>query len=61
MAWCMHVIRCMSETTESVRIGTRKGIVWACYREPGESDADFEWRIAQMRDAYLAASARRSR
>lgn len=41
-------------TTQHVRIGRRNGVEWICYREPGDTDAEFAARIQQMREAYLA-------
>jgi hypothetical protein len=36
---------------EQVRIGVRAGVVWYCYREPGETPAQWERRAEMMRRA----------
>lgn len=38
----------------SIKIGTRNGVEWICYREPGETDAEFAERAQQMREAFVA-------
>ena len=44
----------MTQTTQQVRIGRRNGIDWICYREPRDTDAQFEARVQQMRQAFFA-------
>lgn len=35
----------------SVRVGERNGVEWVAHREPGETDAQFEAKVARMQKA----------
>jgi hypothetical protein len=49
----------MHTTLQPVRIGHRNGIDWVCYRLPSDTDADYELRVEQMREAFAAGMAGR--
>lgn len=37
--------------TPYILIGNRDGVLWRCYREPGESEAEWQERAETMRKA----------
>ena len=38
--------------TQYILIGVRYGILWRCYREPGESEESWCRRADEMREAF---------
>ena len=47
-----HLWGMTTHTSSNVTIGTRNGIVWICYRDPDETDAQFEKKLTEMTAAF---------